>query len=128
MILTSREFDAALELELDRLVKERIAEYEESQAFYDRLDKAVQEEMNKIDPFIAFQSSGETLRLYLSPPDSDAVRYADIEQAIANDIAEGDADTLQFILARLELMTSKVREAVSHNASLSGRGDAPTTK
>jgi hypothetical protein len=115
MILTSKEFDAALESELDRLVKEKIAEYGESQEFYERLDKSVQDEMNKIDPFIAFQSSGETLRLYLSPPNSDAVRYVDIEQAIDKDIAEGDAETLQFVLARLELMASKVREAVSHN-------------
>jgi hypothetical protein len=120
MILTSEEFDAALESELDRLLIERIANYGESDEFYERLDKAVQKEMDKIYPFIYVKSSGDTLQLDLSLPDFEAVRYVDIEQAIDNNIAYCDAETLQFILSRLDLMASKVREAVLHNAALSG--------
>lgn len=120
MILMSDEFDAALEEELERLVDERIADYTESQKYHDHLNKEVQSEMDKIFPhFIASHSFGETLRIFLASPDCEAELYADVEKVIEAEIAEfpehydGDPGHLLYILTRLELLTEKVREALS---------------
>lgn len=122
MIVTSREFDKALEAEFDRLFIARLAEYKESQEFYAMLDKAVQVEMTRLAPVVACQSSGETLRLYLAPEDSDANSYVDVEEAIDNDITDGDTEQLQYVLTRLDMLAERVRGALSHNAELAGTG------
>jgi N-methylhydantoinase A/oxoprolinase/acetone carboxylase beta subunit len=112
MISTSKEFEAALESELERLTKQAIAEYKESDNFYHALEKAAVEQMKNINPFIANQSSGETLRLYLSPADLEVFWHIDIEKAIDTEIVESDYTDLRFILGRLELMASKIRETL----------------
>jgi hypothetical protein len=115
MITLSSDFNNAIESEVERLMEERYAEYEESAEFYSRLDKAVQDELDKIVPFISYKSEGAALRIYMSPPESEASRYVDIEQAIDRAISESPPEELRFVLDRLEAMAGKVRDALSQS-------------
>lgn len=116
MIFISKEFDAALEAELQRLINEKIADYKESQEFCELLDKAVQHNMDNFYKFIYFDSPAENLKVVLSAPDTESEWSINIEKLIDDEIARNQAEILQIILARLELLTMKVRVALSPNA------------
>jgi len=115
MIVTSTEFDAALESELDRLVVERMAGYPESDEFYDKLNAIVQEEMNNSIRYISWPHR-EALHVSIAPTELDALIHINLEQIIDNEIAEAGGyegtGSLPFILERLELMASKVRSTL----------------
>lgn len=120
----SEEFDAAFDAEIKRIENETRAYYVESPEFYEQLDKAVQLQLDSIHPsFSEDRPSGQRLRLRLSPPESDVIRHVDIEKALENDISYAldneNVDHLKYVLARLELMTEKVRGALSHNVEVS---------
>lgn len=118
MLTISIEFEKALEAELDRLLAKRIEEYCETNEFYERLDKAVKDEISTCNPFFSWEAGGP-LRLFMSPRDSDVEGYIDIEKVMAEELANGDNENWHYILGRLEDMAQKLRDALSRNK----RGD-----
>lgn len=113
LIHLSDAFGQALKSEIDRLVNEGIENYFESKEYYQELDRRVVAEFEKIHPFIVHLEPRKHLELYLSPDDSDVSCIADIEDAIGQVIAENDEEQLNYLLARLNLLASKVRKAIS---------------
>ena len=112
MIYLSSEFEAAIAAELEQLLNEKWEGFAETREFYDRLDTATQAELDLMKPSFAYESSGQNLQLYLSPPENEAKRYVDLEAIVDNEITEGDGEHLRHILARLDAMADRVREAL----------------
>jgi len=55
MIITSTEFDKAIEKELDRLTKESINAYTETEEFYERLELETRKELAAINSFFLWR-------------------------------------------------------------------------
>jgi hypothetical protein len=118
MAITSRTFDEALDVELERLIAERIAEYEQTDEFWERVDANVQKSMEKLDWMYHFRGETEPLCLSVFTKNyevdgvsvdiqADGIRI-NLEEALAKEIKE-DPEGIPIIRARLEAMLETLK-------------------
>lgn len=110
----SEEFEEAFEAEMKRFAKQVIKEYLASDEGYEEVDRRLEEEIKTMRSFLTFdwEPNHQPLRLHVYAENSDIGVDIDIEKAIDDEIAEGHREHLQYILDRLTLLASKVRDAL----------------
>jgi hypothetical protein len=113
MTLFSDEFEEtvrrALEKEIHRLSLANSQADFASREFCERFDHCIQKELDQMTPFFCYKSTDDTLKLYLSPPDSEVVRKIDLEDVLSIEFSESDPEHLVFILDRLSTMVDQIK-------------------
>ena len=112
----SNDFRMALNTELNSLVDKAMLDYEETESFHAHLETAVQGYLNDMVPIYNHPADDKTpLKLYLSPMETNAKRYIDLEELLSEAFEYDDVEHLAYLLSRLETMADMVRNFIEEN-------------